>query len=272
MGRRFSALTGFLARWPQLVAMLVVFSISPGCTSLTSEAGSGGGDAVFTTSLPEPTVPGQTNPGVPQVGAAGLQDPAATLVAAQVAEQDYRIGSLDVLDISVFGVPDLTKTVRVSATGQIVLPLIGAVDARGRTTRELEAELAAKLGDKYLQSPDVTVAVKEATSQRVTVSGAVKQPGVFPLTGRTTLLQTIALAGGLDPVADPRSVVVFRYSGGQRMAARFDVAAIGSGNLPDPPVTGGDVVMVDQSGTRATLRDITQNLPILSFFMPLLLL
>jgi len=128
---------------------------------------------------------------------------------------DYRIGPLDLLEISVFQVPDLNKTVRVNSAGQISLPLIGAVQAGGITVQELEKSIAAKLEAKFLQNPQVTAFVKEYTSQRVTVEGAVKAPGVFPLTGRTTLLQTIAQAGGLDGLANTKEIVVFRHVEGQ---------------------------------------------------------
>jgi polysaccharide export outer membrane protein len=160
----------------------------------------------------------------------------------------------------------------VSSTGQITLPLIGSVAVAGKTATEIESDVAARLGKTYLRSPQVSVSVTEARSQRITVGGAVKTPGVFPISGTTTLLQSIALAQGLDTIADPTNVVVFRYSNGQRMAARFDVSAVGMGRSPDPLIVAGDVVMVDQSGARTALRDITQGLPILSLFMPLLLL
>ena len=259
-------------RWLRWAALLVVLHAGQGCGMLQQSAS--GGDAVFAASLPEPTVgasPASAAQRSPR-SVAPVPDGVSGEIASAASDSDYRIGPLDVLEIAVFGVPELARTVRVSATGQIALPLIGAVVARGKTAAELESEIAKKLGATYLQAPDVSVAVKEATSQRITVTGAVKQPGVFPLTGPTTLLQTIAVAGGLDSIADARSVVVFRYSGGQRMAARFDVSAIGAGDAPDPIVAAGDVVMVDQSGTRATLRDIIQNLPIVGFFVPLLLL
>src|SRR5687768_12757963 len=114
----------------------------------------------------------------------------------------YAIGPLDVLEITVFKVPDLSKTVEVSDTGSINLPLVGEVPAAGRTAQQLERDLTVRLGGKYLQNPQVTVYVKDHKSQRVTIQGAVKAPGMFPLSGRTTLLQGIALAGGRDKVSD----------------------------------------------------------------------
>ena len=140
----------------------------------------------------------------------------------------YKIGPHDVLDISVFKVPELTRSVQVADTGTINLPLVGEVRAAGRTAQELERDLAQKLGAKYLQSPQVTVFVKEYNSQRVTIEGAVKKPGVYPIRSKTSLLQLIAMADGLDASSDS-TVVVFRQIDGKRIAARFDIDQIRTG-------------------------------------------
>lgn len=203
------------------------------------------------------------------VAAAGGPLQVANSVASLDAN-DYRISPLDVLDISVFQVPDLTKTVQVSSGGQITLALIGSVEAAGKTAGGLEKEIAAKLGAKYLQSPQVSVFVKEYTSQRVTVEGAVSKPGIYPMTGKTTLLQTIALAGGLNRVADLRGIVIFREIGGERKAAKYDLSAIRSGKADDPVIAGGDVVVVDQSGSKTALRGVRESLGIFGLFTPLL--
>jgi len=184
---------------------------------------------------------------------------------------DYRIGPLDVLDISVFQVPDLTKTVQVSANGIIRLPLIGEVKAAGKTPGNLEREIANELGAKYLQSPQVSVSVKEATSQRVTVEGAVKSPGVYPLVGQPTLLQTIVQAGGLDRVADKRGIVIFRTISGKRNAAKFDYAAIRDGKAEDPIIAGGDIIVVDESGSKAALRTVRETMGVFGLFSPFIL-
>jgi polysaccharide export outer membrane protein len=196
--------------------------------------------------------------------------PLTEVAEVRLDAADYRIAPLDVLDIAVFQVPDLTKTVQVSSSGQISLPLIGAVAAAGKSVRSLEEEIAAKLGAKYLQSPQVSVFVKEATSQRVTVEGAVMKPGIYPMTGQTTLLQTIAMAGGLDRVADSRGIVVFREVDGARKAAKFDLPAIRSGKANDPVIAGGDVIVVDESGAKTALRGIRESLGIFGLFSPLL--
>lgn len=212
---------------------------------------------------------GSPDPAVQSASAAPSTIPQSSEMAfARQPTGDYRIGPLDVLDVSVFQVPDLTKTVQVSASGLITLPLIGSVKAAGKTTGTLEKEIASQLGAKYLQSPQVSVAIKEATSQRVTVEGAVGKPGVYPIVGQTTLLQTIAQAGGLDRVADKRGVVVFRNIDGKRNAAKFDYAAIRDGKNEDPVLVGGDIVVVDESGSKAALRTIRETMSVFGMFSP----
>jgi polysaccharide biosynthesis/export protein len=140
------------------------------------------------------------------------------------------------------------------------------VQAGGRTVQELEQDIAAKLDASFLQNPQVTVFVKEFTSQRVTLEGAVKKPGIYPLSGKTTLLQAIAMAEGLDQLADPRGVVVFRTVEGKKMGAVFDVRAIRSGDIADPDIYGDDIVVVDQSGGKTALRRFIESVPVLNLF------
>lgn len=194
-----------------------------------------------------------------------------TLPSGESGNADYKIAPLDVIDISVFGVPDLNRTAQVSSSGMITLPLIKGVKAGGRTQAQLERDIAAKLEAGYLQSPQVSVFVKEYNSQRITVDGAVKKPGIFPITGNVSLLQAVALAEGLNEVADPSGVLLFRIVDNKRMAARFDIKAIRSGKLDDPMLIAGDVVMVDESLGRTTLRDIKSVLPLSGLFQTLLL-
>lgn len=183
-----------------------------------------------------------------------------TAAGAYVGESDYHIGPLDLLEISVFQVDDLEREVRVNSSGYISLPLIGAVQAGGKTVPQLEADIAAKLAENYLQDPQVSVFVKEFTSQRVTVEGAVKKPGIFPITGRTSLLQAVAMSEGLDPMADETTVVVFRTVNGERMAAVFDLRQVRGGKIEDPQIYGDDVVVVERSGSKTAITNIANTL------------
>ena len=185
--------------------------------------------------------------------------------------QDYKIAPLDVLDVTVFGVTELNRTVQVSTSGTITMPLIKTVKAGGRTQAQLERDIAGKLEAGFLQSPQVSVFVKEYNSQRITVDGAVKKPGIFPTTGQISLLQAIALAEGLSTVADPSGILLFRTVDNKRMAARFDLKQIRSGKIDDPMLMAGDIVMVDESAARTTLRDIKEALPLSGLFQLMLL-
>ncbi len=110
---------------------------------------------------------------------------------------DYKIGPEDLLEISVFEVEKLNSTVRVSSQGNISLPLLGILRVKGLTANQLERELGELLAEKYLQDPHVTVFIKEYRSQRISVMGAVEEPKVFEVTGQKTILDMLAMAGGL---------------------------------------------------------------------------
>jgi len=186
-----------------------------------------------------------------------------TLPAA-ASEADYRIGALDKLDITVFQVKDLTiDKLQVDASGQILLPLIGSVIAKGKTTTELSAEIAARLAEHYLQSPQVSVTVDEAVSQKVSVEGSVNEAGVFELKGRTSLLEAVARAKGMTKGANAHKVTIIRNVDGTPHAANFDLVAIGQGKARNPEVVGNDVVIVDGSQTKSAWRSFIEVMPAL---------
>ena len=129
---------------------------------------------------------------------------------------NYILGPEDVINIEVFNVPELSKTVRVANDGMISLPLIGRVQAAGLTTEQLRKELADKWGENYLQDPQVTVFVNQFKAKPVSVIGAVEKPGLYPLTGRRTLIEMLSMAGGFGKrgtSAAGRTVLVTRKSG-----------------------------------------------------------
>jgi polysaccharide export outer membrane protein len=170
--------------------------------------------------------------------------------------RDYRIGPDDLLEIQVFGVDELTRTVRVNSRGMISLPLIGAIEVGGLTPQRAEALVVAKLAESYLQDPQVSLFIKEYTSQRVTIEGAVNRPGVYPLRGPTTLLQSLAVAGGQANLSDMAEVMLFRADpSGKRAPLVFDVDRIRSGELDDPAVMNDDLIVVKRSKARTILKD-----------------
>lgn len=178
---------------------------------------------------------------------------------------EYRIGPSDELSLKVFQEPELSNDkLVVDSTGSIFVPLIGAVVAAGKTRNELVNEIASRLNERYIVNPQVTLNVVTAVTQRVTVEGEVKKPGLFPLAGQMTLLQALALAEGTTDVAQIRDVVVFRNMGEKRLVARFDLASIRVGNAPDPEILGNDIVVVGDSATRRLYRDALIALPALA--------
>jgi polysaccharide export outer membrane protein len=181
---------------------------------------------------------------------------------------EYRISPLDKLQVTVFQVPDMSREVDVDLGGNIAMPLIGNVRAVDLTTAELQTQLEQQLGARYLRNPDVTVSVKESSRRHITIDGAVRSPGQFPLSGPTTLLQAVARAGGPDDTANPRRVAVFRQIAGRRNAAAFDLAAIRRGNAEDPVIYTGDIIVVEGSRLRAIQREIFSTLPLLTTFRP----
>ncbi len=197
-------------------------------------------------------------------------EPAATATAAREAEaltavtkpgsSAYKIGPQDVLDVSVFKVPELSRSVQVADSGTVNLPLVGEVPAAGRTAQEMERDLESKLGKKYLQSPQVSVYIKEYNSQRVTIDGAVKKPGVYPIKGKSTFLQVIAMAESVNPDASDE-IVIFREINGKRSAAKFDISEIRAGHADDPPVQAGDLIVADTSTAKINVPERPQGHP-----------
>jgi polysaccharide biosynthesis/export protein len=177
------------------------------------------------------------------------------------APGSYKIGHADVLEISVFKVPELARTAEVDESGTINFPLLGDVSVAGKSVRDVERELAKKLEGKYLRAPQVTVTVKESNSQPVTVVGAVKKSGAHALKGPTTLLQIIAMSGGVETDTSDSTVVVFRNVDGQRHTTKFDLDSIRSGQARDPLILPGDVVIAGTSALKSTWSEIIKSLP-----------
>ena len=184
------------------------------------------------------------------------------------ANTDYRLGPTDLVTVTVFRAPELTGDYRVDESGNINLPLIGQTSVQGMTTTQAADALRQSLSARYYVDPNVTVAVREGTSQRITVDGSVQAPGIYPIPGRTTLMQAVAMARGTTPDANLHRVVVFRQIQGQRMAAAFDLSSIRSAEMEDPVVFASDIIIVDGSQTRQTLRDVISVVPVLALFRP----
>lgn len=191
--------------------------------------------------------------------------------------QDYASGRgddqarpLDVLAISVFGVPELNRTVRVGNGGFFDYPLIGAVQANGRTLAEIGYELETRLKGTYVRDPDVTVEFGERSGQVFTVGGEVGKPGQYPIAQNTSLMEAIAIGGGRTSFSRLSEVLVFREINGQRYIGVYDMTAIQRGNYPDPQVYAHDIIMVGDSPSRRAMADLLQYTQVVT--SPLILL
>ncbi len=177
----------------------------------------------------------------------------------------YLIGPFDRLSIDVFGIPELSaKEVQTDASGRISFPLAGILEAAGRTPGEIEDELEDRLRTRYVRDPQVTVNLKETVSQVITVDGQVREPGLYPVIGKMTLMRAIATAKGASEFAKLEDVVIFRTVKGQEYAALYNLKAIRRGNYDDPEVFANDVVVVGDSAARRLFKDALSVVPILT--------
>lgn len=175
---------------------------------------------------------------------------------------EYRIGPFDELSIVVFQEPDLSQAkVPVDANGDIQFPLIGLVEASGKTSGELSEEIEQRLSVRHLVNPDVIVSVSNAASQVVTVEGQVERPGRYEIKGTMGLLTALASAQGPTETAKLDEVLVFRTIDDKKYIARFDLRAIRGGWSPDPVIKGNDIVVVGASSAKALFRDVLTALP-----------
>ena len=134
---------------------------------------------------------------------------------------DYKIGTDDVLSIVFWREKDLSGDVTVRPDGKITLPLLNELDAAGLTPEQLREKVRESAG-KFVQDPEVTVLVKTMNSRRVFITGQVGKPGAYPLMGATTVLQLIAMAGGVNEYADAENISVMRTENGKATALRFN--------------------------------------------------
>jgi polysaccharide export outer membrane protein len=165
--------------------------------------------------------------------------------------RDYQIGAKDLLEITVFELPELNQTVRVSEDGSITLSLLGRVEVSGLTAQELEKRVATLLDKQYTKGAHVTVFIKEY--QKISIMGAVGNPGQYQIVGPTTLLQVIAQAGGFTSQA-ANELYIYRMDGDGKQSRiavnREDLTINGNQDL-NIQIQPKDVVVVpiDQTQT-----------------------
>lgn len=202
----------------------------------------------------------------PTAGLTVTQDqalPTPTKTDLAVPGRPTVVGPYDTVTIDVFGVPELSKEVQADASARISFPLVGTIDAGGKSPEELAGIIEAGLKN-YVRNPQVIVNVKQTVSQVITVDGDVEQPGLYPVVGRMTLMRAIASAKGASEFAKLDDVVVLRTVDNQRMAGLYNLTAIRRGAYADPEVFANDVIIVGDSPTRRLISRLVSISPILS--------
>ena len=174
------------------------------------------------------------------------------------------IGPLDTIQVDVFNVPELSREVQIDASGRISMPLVGTIDARGKTAGELATAVERALRAHYVRDPEVTVNIKSSVSQVVTVDGQVVEPGLYPVTNQMTLMRALASAKGLSEFARADDVVILRTVEGRKMAGLYNIGAIRRGAYDDPQVYANDVIVVGDSPQRRRFRDLVSLAPLLA--------
>lgn len=193
---------------------------------------------------------------VPAVASVDARGAASPLNPLNAVDPNYRIAPNDLMEFNVFGVPDMKRDVRVNASGEVSLPLIGQIPVAGLTAQAAERLIATKYEEKYLRDPQVSLFIKEFTTQRVAIEGAVLRPGIYPMSGQLTLLRALALSGGFAPYADINQIVVYRSgAGGAREQFTYDLDKVRAGQVKDPDIRSDDVIVVQRNARRAALKD-----------------
>lgn len=175
-----------------------------------------------------------------------------------------RISENDILEIDVFKVDELDRTIRVEPSGNVSMPLIGTVKAAGLTVIQFEKTLERRYSQKYLQGAEITVFMKESFGQKLTMDGEFKRPGIYLGTSQTTLMQAVAQAGGLTSLADEQKLYVFRQYPNGKQVANYSISAIRTGKKADPKLYGGDIVVAFASKSKIATRNLRQALGIAS--------
>ncbi len=159
------------------------------------------------------------------------------------AMAEYTVGVEDLLEIRVWGETELGATVRVRPDGKITVPLVNDLYVKGRTTEEIRADISAKL-ESFVRNPNVTVILNELNSFKIYVLGEVQAQGVFALQRPTTILQAVAITGGLT-VYSKKSITLIRRAGGEEVRLVLDYKRILKGEDPNIFVEPGDTLIVE---------------------------
>jgi polysaccharide export outer membrane protein len=193
-------------------SLLLVAFLAPSFFCLAQDKAPAAQDAA------KPVAQETAKPVAPDAAKPVVQDTArpAAPDAAKMATDSYVIGPADVLAVSVFKEPTLSNTMLVRPDGMISMPLLGDVQASGKTPLQLADEITAKL-KKYVQDPNVTVILNQMNSKKVYLMGEIAHTGPIEMTPGMTLLQAIATGGGLTPFANAKKIYILRLEGGKQL-------------------------------------------------------
>jgi polysaccharide export outer membrane protein len=177
-------------------------------------------------------------PAVPAISTDDAKKPATV-------DPNYVIGAQDVLDVSVWKEPEVSRIVPVRPDGKISLPLLNDVQAAGLTPAQLAAQITESL-KKYVTSPQVTVIITTINSQRVYILGEVTRPGAFPMLPGMTVMQALSSAGGFTPFAKMKSIYVLRQENGKKVKYPFNYKEAISGKNAEQDILlrAGDTIVV----------------------------
>ena len=208
-------------------------------------AGAASAQELAATATPAPAAAPEA--AAPAAGApAAAAKPAATAVETAILNdaRDYKIGPEDLLDISVWKNPELSRTVPVRPDGKVSLPLVNDIQASGLTPTALRQQLVERLSE-FIPSPEVAVIVREVHSMKVAVVGSVKTPGRYELKSAATVLEMIALAQGFTDFAARDRVVVLRQENGETKRIPFNYRKVAAGDeQSNLVVQSGDIIVV----------------------------
>ncbi|CUS34259.1 polysaccharide biosynthesis/export family protein [Candidatus Nitrospira nitrificans] len=226
----------YILRFLIISLVLVVSSGSGFCDSGVVKPDAGKLPADIPPPLPATTT--QTEKAISQA----MMDKLSNAVSSE-----YVIGAEDVLDITVWRNPDLSRQVQVRPDGRFSMPIIRDVMAVGKTPNKLAEEMTNKLKE-YVQNPVVAVTLKEVNSSNIFLLGEVAHPGKYPLKSKTTLLQAITIAGGFKDTAARNQIVIFRFTdtapGLKRFTASYDDIVLRSGITDNFELKPGDTLVV----------------------------
>jgi polysaccharide export outer membrane protein len=258
------SLRSFCVEYSSLWGLFLAALVTTGCAATSSHQGATAlrQEPSFASADAGPAVDPSITPLDPTLTALN-NTIAATALQSPAAASDYQLGPEDLLEITLFNVPEnetgvtpRRMEVRVSQQGKITLPLLGDIPTEGKTPSELERDLTGRYA-KYLRSPEVGVAVREYRSQRVSVIGAVRNPGVFELTGPKTMIDLLAMAGGVTEKAG-RQVHIYRQGPNGRESHVMDLYTLirspgtnpadATNDVTKLMVQAGDVMNVPETG------------------------